>query len=238
MTLRAEPGSSDAKPALGYHSTPVAGTGQAGPTQIILSLRIQLQTHPVLHTHNSDPGGLSQEAHSESILSRWSHRGVSRARCRSELGGRAHQQGQSSPGRLAPQAPKNNRKSRSAPLVFLSLGLWVCVCLYQKIDCFTLYSHMLSRGPTRLRRGSLQRSLVLSWNSSSGSATNPHTGPAVHGTFKGETEEHCTKINAWPEIVWKVTTLKHTSVYYSPSFTMFSYILLWPGQSATRGSHL
>ena len=117
--------------------------------QIILSFRIQLQTLPVLHTHNSDPGGLRQEAPSESTLSRWPHWGALRARCRSELGERASQPGQSSPAfmspdRFVPQTPKNNRWSRSAPLVFLSHGLWLCVYVFIRKLTVLYYIHTCS----------------------------------------------------------------------------------------------
>lgn len=100
-------------------------------------------------------------------------------------------------------------------------ALTVCVCLYQKIDCFILYSHMFSRvkAPPDSEQAAPEKSGTLLkplfWLS------HQPIGPAVHSTFKGETEEYCTKINAWPEIVWKVTILKHVSVYLS---TLIHYV--------------
>lgn len=48
-------------------------------------------------------------------------------------------------------------------------------------------------------------------------------GPAVHSISKGETEEYCTQINAWPERVWKGTILKRISVFLS---TLIHYVFL------------
>lgn len=78
------------------------------------------------------------------------------------------------------------------------------VCLYQKTDCFLLYSHTRGgeAGPAQERQHPEKSSTFLSFLCS---PSHPATGPAPRENVQGETEESCVKrragsdsFRAWP----------------------------------------